>query len=84
MAHLIIQFLMNGKMHVHFVCDGSESEYTSSRKVFILGPRLEGERGGVTASFQFSSRGNRKVLKQLSGSRCFFNICSQFLESPWW
>ena len=28
--------------HVHCVCGGSEPEYTSDRKDFILGPRLEG------------------------------------------
>ena len=39
---------MNGKMHVHCVCGGSESEYTSGRKDFILGltappdPQLQG------------------------------------------
>ena len=43
MAHVIIQFLMNGKMHVHCVCGGSESEYTSGRKNFIAGPRWEGD-----------------------------------------
>ena len=31
--------------HVHCVCGGSEPEYTSDRKDFILGPRLGGGGG---------------------------------------
>ena len=56
------------------VCGGSESEYTSGWKDFILGPRLE----GVDNKFQLSSRAEQKVLKQLRGNKCFFNICFQF------
>ena len=44
MTHVITYFVMNGKMHVHSVCGGSESEYTGGGEDFLLGPRLE--RGG--------------------------------------
>ena len=55
-------------MHVHCVCSGSEPEYTSDWKDFIL----EG-----IASFQFSSRGNRKFLKQLWREQmCFQHMFS--------
>ena len=33
---------MESYTHVHCVCGASEPEYISSRKNFILGPRLEG------------------------------------------
>ena len=45
--------------HVHYVCDGSEREYTSDRKDFILGPRLE---GGGEQFFSSLQGGNRKLL----------------------
>ena len=48
-------------------------------KNLILGPRLEG--GGAT-SFQFSSRGNRKFLKQLRGPDTFSTHVSNF-RSPY-
>ena len=42
-AHVIYNFWwMERYIHVHCVCGGSEPEYTSDRKDFILGPRLEG------------------------------------------
>ena len=37
--------------HVHGVCGGSEPEYTSGQKDFILGPRLEGEGEGKQQIF---------------------------------
>ena len=61
MSHLIIQFLMNGKMHVLYVCGGSESEYTIGRKDFILGPRLEG--GGGDNKFSFLFKEEQKNFK---------------------
>ena len=74
---------MDRYTHAH-VCCGSEPEYTNGRKDFVLGPRFE-EGGGGTTSFQFSSRGERKFLKQLRESRCFFNIRFEFQEPPpWW
>ena len=46
-----------------------------------FGARLERGGGGAgTTSFQFSSRRQQKILKQLRGNRCFFNICFQFQE----
>ena len=65
--------------YVHCVCGSSEPEYTSGRKNFILGPRLEGGGQQVFCSLQ---EGNRKFFKQLRGNRCFFNICFQFQEPP--
>ena len=69
--------------NVHCVCGGSEPEYTSGRKDFILGPRLEGG-GETTASFQFSSRGEQKTFIAACGNRCFFSIRFQFHGPLWW
>ena len=46
---------MNGKMHVHCVCGGSESEYTGGGEDFLLGPRLEG--GGLNNKFSVLFKG---------------------------
>ena len=73
-----IWFFMKGKMHVHCVCGGSESEYTSGRKDFILGPRLEG-RQQVFSSFP---RREQRIFKTAYWEQMFFNICFQFQEPP--
>ena len=46
--------------HVHCVCGGSEPEYTSDRKDFILGPRLEG--GGGDNNVLVLSKVEQKFL----------------------
>ena len=63
-------------MHVHCVCGGSESEYTSGWKDFNLGPRLE--RGDNKFSTLFKG-GTEKKFRE---NRYFFNICFQFQEPP--
>ena len=59
-------------MHEHCVCSGSEPEYTSGQKDFILG-------GQVSSFLQVE---DRKFLKQLGGEQMFFNICFQLQEPP--
>ena len=66
------QFLMNGKMHLHCVCGGSESEYTSGQKDFILGPRLGGG-GGEGEQQVFSSLQEvTENFKATKGEQMFF------------
>ena len=67
---------MDRKTDVHS-CGGSELEDINGRKDFNLGPRLEG-----TTSFQFSSRGNRKFLKQLRGEQMFYQHTFPIQECP--
>ena len=64
-------------MYTVYVCGGSESEYTSDRKNFILGPRLE--EGNNRFSVLFKG-GGRKFFKQLMENICFFNICFHFQD----
>ena len=53
---------MNGKIHVRCVCGGSESEYTSGWKDFILGRRLGGG-GGQRVSSSLQGGGGQKSFK---------------------
>ena len=63
-------------MHVHCVCSGSEPEYTSDWKDFIL----EG-----TTSFQFSSSGEEKISKAaLEGTDVFSTYVFNFSNPPLW
>ena len=58
--------------HVHCVCGGSEPEYTSDRKDFILGPRLEGGGGGGgTTIFLVLFKNERKIFIAAYGEQLF-------------
>ena len=78
---------MDRYTHVH-VCGGSEPEYTSGRKDFILGSRLEGRGGGqkVFSSLKGPSRGGggggKNILKAaLRGTDVFSTYVANF-KSP--
>ena len=77
---VIIQFLMNGKMHIHCVCGGSESEYASGWKDFILGPRLE---EGDNKFSVFFTGGTENFLSSLGGTDVFQHIIPILGANPW-
>ena len=67
--------------HVHCVCGGSEPEYTSGRKNFILGPRLEG--GGGDNKFAVLFKGGiENLYSSLWGTDVFSAYVSNFRGPP--
>ena len=68
--------------HVHCVCGGSEPEYTSDRKDFILGPRLGGG-GGVDSNFLVLFKGGTEnFYSSLWGTVVFIAYFSNFRSPP--
>ena len=55
--------------HVHCVCGGSEPEYTSDRKDFIFGTRLERE--AVDNNFLVLFKGEQKFFIAAYGEQLF-------------
>ena len=69
--------------HVHCVCGGSEPEYTSDRKDFILGPRLGGGGGGGGQQVFGSLQGRTEIFYSgLWGTVVFVAHVSHFRSPP--
>ena len=76
-THVIFWFLTNGNTHVHCVCGGAESEYTSGQKDFILGPRLEGGGGGGDNKFSFLFKGIHQQKSQTQSTKLSYKCIKE-------
>ena len=68
--------------HVHCVCGGSEPGYTSDRKDFILGSRLEGGGGGDNKMLVLFKGRTENFCSSLWGTDVFSAYVSNFRSLP--